>query len=301
MSDWSIAKKRVSVRDSAMAYVEFGLPDPTATVVFLHGNPTSSFLWRDVMAEMPGRVRTIAPDLIGMGDSGKLADPSNPDTYGFASHARYLDGFIDAVLGPDQPIVLVIHDWGSALGFDWAFRNPERVLGIAYMEGIVRPLAGWEEWNEQATPVFQGLRSDKGEAMILEKNLFVERILPGSVLRELTEAEMAEYRRPFQEPEDRWPTLTWPRNIPIGGEPPETAARVQAYADWLATSEIPKLFVDAEPGAILIGAQREFCRAWPNQTEIKVKGSHFIQEDSGSQIGRAVVDWMERTGILPPV
>ena len=267
-----------------MAFVELGAGTP---VLFLHGNPTSSYLWRDVMPEVPGRC--LAPDLIGMGNSDKLAGA----TYDFATHSAYLDAFIAAVL-PDGEITLVVHDWGSALGFDWARRHPDRVAGIAYMEAIVRPFAGWEEWSPAATPIFQGFRSPKGEQMILERNMFVERVLPGSVLRGLTDAEMEVYRQPFLVPEDRWPTLTWPRQIPIGGEPASVVAVAQAYADWLATSDIPKLFINAEPGAILTGAVRDFCRTWPNQTEVTVPGSHFIQEDSGPEIGRAIAAWRAR-------
>ncbi len=207
-------------------------------------------------------------------------------------HSRFVDGFIQVAIGPEAPVVLVLHDWGSALGFDWARRNPGRVRGIAYMEAIVRPLAGWEEWNAEAGRIFQGFRSEKGEGLILDRNLFVERVLPGSVIRALTEAEMGEYRRPFAKREDRWPTLAWPRAIPIGGEPADVAARVRAYADWMAGNDIPKLFVNADPGAILIGAQREFSRGWRNQREVSVPGKHFIQEDSGQAIGEAIAGWM---------
>ena len=189
-----------------MAYHERGVGAP---VLFLHGNPTSSYLWRNVMSELDGRGRLIAPDLIGMGDSGKLKDP-RPDTYRFATHRKYLDAFIDAVIGPSEGILFIVHDWGSALGFDWASRHSNRVRAIAYMEGIVRPIAGWEEWSASATPIFQGFRSEKGESMILDRNMFVERVLSGSVLRKLTDAEMAEFRKPFLHREDRWPTLTWP-------------------------------------------------------------------------------------------
>jgi len=215
-----------------------------------------------------------------------------PDTYRFTTHRRYLDAFIDAVIGNAKSIVFVLHDWGSALGFDWANRHRDRVSGIAYMEAIVRPVASWDEWSASATPIFQGFRSDKGEAMILDRNMFVERVLPGSVLRKLTEAEMTEYRRPFLQREDRWPTLTWPRQIPIAGEPAEVVEIAQAYSQWMAENSIPKLFVNAEPGAILIGAPREFCRGWKNQTEVTVPGSHFIQEDSGQAIGTAVAGWI---------
>jgi len=293
MTEQPLAKKTVDVLDSRMAYHERGEGRP---VLLLHGNPTSSYLWRDVLPELAGRGRLIAPDLIGMGDSGKLADPDT-NTYRFTTHRGYLDAFIDAVLGPAESIVLVVHDWGSALGFDWANRHRDRVRGIAYMEGIVRPVAGWDEWSPAATPIFQGFRSDKGEAMILDRNMFVERVLPGSVLRKLTEAEMTEYRRPYPQREDRWPTLTWPRQIPIAGQPADVVAIAADYAQWMAQNDVPKLFVNAEPGAILIGAVREFCRSWKNQTEVTVPGSHFIQEDSGPAIGRAVAGWMQANAL----
>jgi haloalkane dehalogenase len=293
MTEQPLAKKTVDVLDSRMAYHERGEGRP---VLLLHGNPTSSYLWRDVIPELAGRGRLIAPDLIGMGDSGKLPNPG-PDTYRFTTHRGYLEAFIDAVIGPAESVVLVVHDWGSALGFDWANRHRDRIHGIAYMEGIVRPVAGWDEWSPAATPIFQGFRSDKGEAMILDRNMFVERVLPGSVLRKLTEAEMSEYRRPYPQREDRWPTLTWPRQIPIAGEPADVVAIAADYAQWMAQNDIPKLFVNAEPGAILIGAVREFCRSWKNQTEVTVPGSHFIQEDSGPAIGSAVAGWMQANGL----
>jgi haloalkane dehalogenase len=288
MTETPLTKKNVDVLGSRMAYHERGQGNP---VLFLHGNPTSSYLWRDVIPEMEGRGRLIAPDLIGMGDSAKLPNPDG-DTYRFATHRKYLAAFIDAVIGPSDSIAVVVHDWGSALGFDWANHHRDRVRGIAYMEGIVRPIASWNEWSASATPIFQGFRSDKGETMILERNMFIERVLPGSVLRQLSEAEMAEYRRPYLEREHRWPTLTWPRQIPIAGEPADVVQITADYSQWMAQNEIPKLFVNAEPGAILVGAPREFCRSWKNQTEVTVPGSHFIQEDSGPVIGRAVADWM---------
>ena len=280
-------KKSVTVNGHQMAYVERGSGDP---IVFLHGNPTSSYLWRNIMPHVEDRGRCLAPDLIGMGDSDKLPD-SGPDRYRFVEHRNYLNGWFDAVV-PDGNVTLVVHDWGSALGFDWAHRNPDRVRGIAYMEGIVKPME-WDEFSQSARPVFEGFRSPAGEEMVLEKNIFVERVLPGSIIRDLTEEEMAEYRRPFaQAGEDRRPTLTWPRQIPLGGEPADVVGIVAAYGDWLAGSDIPKLFVNAEPGAILIGNQREFCRSWPNQTEVTVKGAHFIQEDSADEIGQAIREWM---------
>ena len=277
-------RKRVRVLDSEMAYVDTGTGDP---VVFVHGNPTSSYLWRNVIPQVERVARCLAPDLIGMGDSGKSAGGS----YRFADHARYLEAWLDA-LGLTRNVVLVVHDWGSALGFDWACRHPERVRGVAYMEAIVQPLT-WEQWPAPARAVFQAMRGPAGEEMVLQKNVFVDRILPASVLRGLTDAEMAVYRRPYREPgESRRPTLTWPREIPIDGQPADVVAIVARYAQWLAGSDLPKLFVNADPGVILTGAQREFCRTWPSQREITVKGSHFIQEDSPGEIGRGVVDFV---------
>lgn len=284
------AKTFVDVNGRRMAYTEASDPNGPP-IVFLHGNPTSSYLWRNIWPHVQDLGRIIVPDLIGMGHSDKLPD-SGPDRYRFIEHRAYLDGLL-AALGVTKNVTLVIHDWGSALGFDWAHRHPGAVAGICYMESIVRPIQ-WSEWSPQATPVFQGFRSDAGEAMVLEKNIFVEKVLPGSVLRGLSEAEMAVYRRPFAEVgEDRRPTLTWPRQIPIEGEPEDVVQIVQAYADWIKDTAFPKLFINAEPGAILIGAQREFCRTWLNQREVTVKGSHFIQEDSPHEIGQALADWMK--------
>ena len=292
MTEQKLTKKTVDVLDARMAYHERG---EGAAVLLRHGNPTSSYLWRDVLPPLEGHGRLIVPDLIGMGDSAKLPNPG-PDAYRFATHRKYLWAFIDAVIGPTQSIVLVVHDWGSALGFDWANHHRDRVRGIAYMEGIPRPIAGWEEWSEAATPIFQGFRSEKGEEMILDRNMFIERVLPGSILRKLTEAEMTEYRRPFLRREDRWPTLTWPRQIPIAGEPADVVQIATDYSRWMAENDVPKLFVNAEPGAILIGAVRDFCRTWKNQTEVTVPGSHFIQEDSGPAIGQAITAWMNAHG-----
>ena len=269
-----------------MSYVDAGEGAP---VVFLHGNPTSSYLWRNVIPRVleSGR-RCLAPDLVGMGDSGAM--PSG--TYRFVEHARYLDAWLDAVLAADEKAVLVCHDWGSALAFHWARRNPERVAGLVYMEAIVQSLS-WEQWPDAATRIFQGFRSDAGESMALENNVFVERVLPGSVMREMTEEEMAVYRKPYLEQgESRRPTLTWPREIPLDGEPPDVVEIVDAYSEWLSGSDVPKLFVNAESGAILTGEQREFCRTWPNQTEVTVRGSHFIQEDSPDEIGAAIAEWL---------
>ncbi|HWT24710.1 MAG TPA: haloalkane dehalogenase [Solirubrobacteraceae bacterium] len=283
-------KRFAEVRGRRMAYVEAGSGEPA--FVLLHGNPTSSFLWRDVIPALEPAGRCVAPDLIGMGDSDKLPH-SGPDAYSFAEHREYLDAVLDALELGDR-VVLVLHDWGSALGFDWARRHAERVAGIAYMEAIVRPWT-WDEWPEASRRIFQGFRSDAGEELILERNLFVERVLPGSVLRTLTDDEMAEYRRPFARPgEDRRPTLSWPRQLPIDGEPADVVEVVRAYGEWLAASDVPKLFVNADPGAILVGTAREFCRTWPHQTEITVAGRHFCQEDSGPEIGRAIAEWAPR-------
>jgi haloalkane dehalogenase len=258
-------------------------------VVFLHGNPTSSYLWRNVMPHVAGTHRCLAPDLVGMGQSGKAPAGS----YRFVDHARYLDAWFDA-LDLTAGVTLVVHDWGSALGFHWARRHPERVRALVYMEAIVRPLT-WADWPEVARKVFQGMRSPAGDEMVLEKNVFVERILPLSVLRGLTEAEMAVYRTPYVEPgEARRPTLTWPRQIPIDGEPADVVAIVDEYARWLAKSPLPKLFVNADPGTILTGPQRQFCRTWPHQDEITVRGGHFIQEDSPHEIGRAIAAFLSR-------
>ncbi|MDH3644069.1 MAG: haloalkane dehalogenase, partial [Gammaproteobacteria bacterium] len=279
-------KKTVEVLGKTMAYVEMGSGDP---IVFQHGNPTSSYLWRNIMPHVADQGRCIALDLIGMGDSDKL-DDSGPDRYTFVEHRRYFDAALEA-LGVTDNVTFVIHDWGSALGFDWANRHRDAVKGICYMEAIVRPLT-WEEWPDAATDIFRGFRSPAGEEMVLEKNIFVEAVLPGSILRDLSAEEMAVYRRPFSEPgEGRRPTLTWPRQIPLAGEPEDVVAIVADYADWLGGSELPTLFVNAEPGAILTGAAREFCRGWPNQAEVTVKGNHFIQEDSPGEIGVALADW----------
>ena len=277
-------RRRVAVRDTEIAYVDTGAGDP---VVFLHGNPTSSYLWRNVIPYVEGLGRCLAPDLIGMGDSGKAPTGS----YRFVDHARYLDAWFDA-LGLTKNVTLVGHDWGSALGFSWAYRYPDRVKGIVYLEAIVKPLT-WEEWPEPARALFTALRSPAGEEIILQKNVFVERILPASVLRRLTAEELAVYRRPYLEPgESRRPTLTWPRQIPLDGEPADVVEIVDRYAKWLATSAVPKLFINADPGVILVGAQREFCRTWSNQQEVTVQGSHFIQEDSPAEIGQAIAAFL---------
>jgi len=281
-------RKRVRVLDTEIAYVDSGAGEPT---VFLHGNPTSSYLWRNVIPHVDVLGRCLAPDLVGMGESGR----SPGGTYRFVDHARYLDAWFEA-LGLLRSVVLVVHDWGSALGFHWARRHPERVRGVVYMEAIVRPVT-WQEWPEVARKVFQAMRGAAGEEMVLQKNVFVERILPASVVRGLTPEEMERYRAPYREPgESRRPTLTWPREIPVDGEPSDVVQIVRAYGDWLANSPMPKLFVNADPGSILVGAQREFCRAWPNQQEVTVRGTHFVQEDSPDEIGRAIATFVRGLG-----
>ena len=281
-------KKTIEVLGKQMAYVEMGSGDP---IVFQHGNPTSSYLWRNVMPHVADQGRCIALDLIGMGDSEKL-DDSGPDRYTYVEHRRYFDAALQA-LGITDDVTFVIHDWGSALGFDWSNRHRNAVKGICYMEAIVGPFS-WAEWPDAATEIFRGFRSPAGETMVLENNVFVEAVLPGSVLRDLSAEEMAVYRRPFSEPgEGRRPTLTWPRQIPLDGEPQEVVDIVSDYAQWLGQCDLPKLCVNAEPGAILTGSVREVCRSWPNQTEVTVSGNHFIQEDSPDEIGTALRDWYQ--------
>ncbi len=283
----SFKKKTVEILGKKMTYVEAGEGDP---IVFLHGNPTSSYLWRNIIPFATDLGRCIAPDLIGMGDSEKL-DNSGPSRYTFVEHRNYLDELLYK-LNVTENVILVIHDWGSALGFDWANRHREAVQGIAYMEAIVKPME-WSEWPEDATEIFKGFRSDAGEDMILNKNLFIEAVLPGSIRRKLSEEEMNHYRQPFiNKGEDRRPTLTWPRQIPLGGEPQDVVEIVSDYSNWLSQSECPKLLVSAEPGAILKGSVLEYARSWPNQTEVTVAGSHFIQEDSPEEIGTALANFV---------
>lgn len=281
-------KQTATIHGKQVAYVDEGKGDP---IVLLHGNPTSSFLWRNVIPELTGSGRVIAPDLIGQGDSEKLPASDGPERYGFMAAYHYLDGLLQALDLGDR-ITLVLHDWGSALGFHWAHQHPEKIRGIAYMEAIVMPV-NWQDWPENARGIFQGFRSDKGESLIIDRNMFIEAVLPGSIMRTLTEEEMNEYRRPFQEPEDRRVTLNWPREIPIEGEPASMVRLVNEYGEWLASPESPpKLFINANPGSILVGRQRTFCQSWPHQAEITVKGTHFIQEDSPVEIGTAVAEWL---------
>ena len=280
------SKSKILVNDKNMSYVEMGSGE---TMLFLHGNPTSSYLWRNIMPYFSDIKRCIAPDLIGMGDSDKL-DSNNVGEYNFFTHQKWLNDLL-ASLNLGKKIILVMHDWGSALGFDWAFKNIDRISGIVYMEGIVCEL-NWDEWDEKSAPLFKAFRSEAGENLIIEKNIFVERVLPGSILRGLTEEEMNVYRRPFIKKEDRRPTLDWPNQIPIEGKPKEVVEVVNNYSSFFKKNDTPKLFINADPGAILIGKQREFCRSWPNQSEITVPGSHFIQEDSPNLIGEGILNWL---------
>lgn len=281
------ARKKILINGKHMATIDEGQGD---AIVFQHGNPTSSYLWRNIMPFCKGMGRLIAPDLIGMGESDKL-DNSSAESYSYVEHREYLHALYEE-LDLGDSVILVLHDWGSALGFDWANQNRDRIQGIVYMEAMVRPLT-WQDWPENARGVFQAFRSDAGEQMVIEKNMFVERVLPNAIMREVDEATMANYRKPFLNAnEDRRPTLSWPRQIPVEGTPENVVAIVDEYRSWLEQCEIPKLFINAEPGSILTGAQREYCRSWPNQQEVTVSGTHFIQEDSPHEIGEAIASFV---------
>ena len=281
-------KKFASVNGKKIAYVEEGIGDP---IVLLHGNPTSSFLWRNVVPELVASGRVIVPDLIGQGDSEKLPASEGPERYTLEVAYSYVDGLLETI-GANENVTLVIHDWGSGIGFLWAMRHAAAVKGVAYMEGIVKPVS-WADWPEGAVGIFKGFRSDKGEDMILNRNMFIEGVLPSSIIRKLSETEMDAYRAPHLNADDRQPLLNWPRQIPIEDEPENVAALVNEYGAFMAGSDIPKLFINADPGSILVGPQRDFCRTWPNQQEVTVKGLHFIQEDSPQEIGQAVASWLE--------
>ena len=286
MTAFASNKKRISVNGKRLAYTESGSGDP---IIFLHGNPTSSYLWRNITPYLESQGRCVCIDLIGMGDSDKLDNPDE-NSYRFEEHYHYVSAAIESLTN-GKNITFVLHDWGSALGFNWCYHNPESVKGITYMEAIVKEMT-WEDWQDEAKGIFQGFRSDAGESLVLEKNYFVERVLPGSIIRKLSDEEMEEYRRPFiNEGEDRRPTLSWPREIPINNYPENVCAIVNRYAEWMLTNDLPKLFINAEPGAITTGRIRDFCRSWKNQTEITVKGIHFIQEDSPDEIGNAISSW----------
>ena len=286
MNSIMLKKKKISINNKNIAYAESGSGDP---IIFLHGNPTSSYLWRNITPHLESQGRCICIDLIGMGDSDKLDNPDE-NSYQFEEHYHYVNAAIESLTNGENT-TFVIHDWGSALGFNWCYHNPDSVKGIAYMEAIVKEMT-WEDWRDEAKGIFQGFRSDAGESLVLEKNYFVERVLPGSIIRRLRDEEIEEYRRPFLTPgEDRRPTLSWPREIPIEGQPANVCKIVNQYAEWMQTNDIPKLFINAEPGAITTGRIRDFCRSWKNQTEVTVKGIHFIQEDSPDDIGKAISTW----------
>ncbi len=284
---WRQRKKFVDVAGQRLAYVEVGAGRP---IVFQHGNPTSSYLWREILPRLADRGRCIALDLLGMGDSAKLRD-SDATRYTLAEHQRYFDGAL-AALGVEDDAVLVLHDWGTALGFDWAARHPRSVAGICHMEGIVDTLR-WEDWPEVARGIFQAMRGPAGEELVLTKNVFIENVLPKSVLRTLTPTEMEAYRAPFRTPgEDRRPMLSWPRQIPLDGEPAGVCAAVARYTSWLADSPVPKLFICGDPGMIVHGRLRARAAAWPNTTQATVKGLHFLQEDSPEEIATAIRAWL---------
>ena len=288
-SDFKYSKSFMTINGKNLAYVDSGEGDP---IVFLHGNPTSSYLWRNVMPHLEGMGRLIAPDLIGMGDSDKL-DNSGPGRYTFIEHTEYLYALLEEL--DLNSVTLVIHDWGSALGFNWAALNPDKIKSIVYMEAITGPIESWDDWPEQARNIFQLFRSDAGEELILEKNFFVERVFAGDVgmHRALEKQELDAYIKPFEkEGESRRPTLTCPRQIPIEGEPTEVVEIVKNYAKFMSETQLPKLFINADPGSILIGKQREVARKWPNQKEVTVNGGHFIQEVSPDEIGESIKDFL---------
>jgi haloalkane dehalogenase len=276
-------RQRMRVLDSEISYVDTGSGDP---IVFLHGNPTSSYLWRNIIAYAEKCGRCLAPDLVGMGQSGK----SPTHAYRFVDHVRYLDAWFDA-LQLNRSVILVLHDWGSALGFYRAFRHRSQIQAIVYMEAIVQPRR-WEDFPDGRDAMFRSLRSDQGEHLVLDENFFIEVVLPRSILRKLSDEEMAAYRAPFRDREARLPTLFWPRELPIDGTPADVVKIVEAYGEWLAASDLPKLFINADPGAQIVGRMRDFCRTWPNQREVTVPGSHFIQEDSPHQIGGAIREFI---------
>lgn len=276
-------RKRVTVLDTDMSYVDIGRGDP---IIFLHGNPTSSYLWRNIIPYASEHGRCLAPDLVGMGQSGK----SPTYSYRFIDHSRYLDAWFEA-LGITKNVTLVVHDWGAALGFYRAFRHPEQIKAIAYMEAGVVPRR-LQDFGP-AADIFRALRSDRGEHLVLDENFFIESFLPRGVIRGLDVEEMTAYRAPFREREARLPALIWPRQIPIDGLPADVAAIVENNIKWLSQSAIPKFLVLGDPGMIIAGRARDFCRTWPNQREITVKGVHFLQEDSPDEIGTALAGFLK--------
>ena len=283
-----MTKKYKEILGKQMAYLDEGSGQ---SIVFLHGNPASSFLWRNITPFVKDLGRVVVPDLIGMGDSEKLDGIDNPD-YKYHGQYKYLSTLLDS-LDLGNEINLVIHDWGSAMGFQYARENPDRIKSISFMEAIVMPLT-WNNWPENARNIFQLMRSEVGEEIVLEKNIFVEKILLNDSANGFSEDERAEYIRPFQNSgEDRRPTLTWPRQIPVDGEPQEVIDEVIKNGEFHKNSNTPKLFINADPGSILVGDQREFVRSWKNLQEVTVKGNHFIQEHSPNEIGAAIKDFLD--------
>lgn len=270
--------ERITVLDSEMAYIDEGEGAP---IVFLHGNPTSSYLWRNVIPHLEDLGRCLAPDLIGMGESGTM--PSG--TYRYQEQADYLDAWLEGV-GATDDVIFVLHDWGGALGYNRAARFPEQIAGIAYMETMVRPRR-WTDLPEGRDKIFQAFRTAEGERMVTEDNFLVEKMLfEMGIVRELSEAEKEIYRAPYREKGRRFITLQWPREIPFDGDPADNAEIVQRYSDFLAQSEFPKLFVNTTQGHALTGPPRKFCRTWLNQSEVTIDARHFLQEDRPHELGR---------------
>ncbi|MGJ8689758.1 MAG: haloalkane dehalogenase [Gammaproteobacteria bacterium] len=292
-SSWAAKKKKVQVRGLDMAYYEGGTGDP---IVFLHGNPTSSYLWRNIIPHVQHLGRCIAPDLIGMGDSDAL--PNSADgVYKFSTHLDYVFEMLDAI-GVSERVTLVIHDWGSGIGLSYAQKFPERIRGIAYMEAILNP-SSLPAIPEPDSGIFNVFRSERGEEAVLQNNVFIEQILIGGLGYYLTEEDKNEYRRPYLEAgESRRPTLEWPRELPRGGNPADTVALVTSYTDWFAASDIPKLFIRVNPGALITpGPLLDYIRSFKNQKEVTVFGSHYVQEVSPDAIGRALSEWMS-SGVI---
>ncbi|MFJ8013201.1 haloalkane dehalogenase [Streptomyces sp. NPDC096339] len=285
----------IDVLDSTMYYEEAGNPEGVP-FVFLHGNPTSSHLWRGVLPRIEGPARVLAPDLIGMGRSGKPGGE-----YRFEDHARYLDAWFEA-LGLDR-VVLVGQDWGGALAFDWATRHPERVLGIAFMETILRPM-GWDEYSPEGRARFEAIRTPGvGEEMVLERNLFIEDSIGKTMMSSLSEADHAVYAAPYPTPESRLPMLRWARSLPIDGDPADVVAVVERYDAWLAASpEVPKLLLTFDGGPVLMVGPAHIAWCEENvsalETEYCGRAAHLCPEDRPEEIAAAVNSWAKRHDLL---
>lgn len=275
--------EQIDVLDSRMAHLDTGGPGSVA--VFLHGNPTTSYLWRNVIPHLQPDARCVAPDLLGFGRSGAM--PSG--TYRYPEYITYMDAWFDAVI-PSRQVTLVLHDWGAALGFDWARRHPERVKGICYGEAMVQPRR-ITDLPEGYRERFMHMRTDEGFSEAVAANFFISTVFANGIVRTLTDEEMHVYAQRFTTAESIVPTVQFPREIPFDGDPEDNNEIVEAYADWLATSSVPKLFVNTSAGHALIGRNREFCRTWPNQEEVTVVGRHYYQEDSPHELGQALAEW----------